>query len=1132
METFIYDEKRDIKLYRTGDLGRYSLQMGDGTVVFMGRTDFQLKIRGYRVEVSSIEAELNKHPMVQDCVVVGKKRSGSDETHLAAYIISDQTDADEYREYLNGTLPNYMVPNYYFFLQYFPYNANGKVDRKALPSLDDINIDDLVQPESAEEEEMLEIWKDILGARHLGVTEHFLQCGGHSLAITRVVSRIKSLYGVEISIADFNAHQTIRSLCKFIQSTGNSSKNKINVMNIAHAGFNSLSPLSHQQQYMYDHGLRTENQEAFTIPMVIETFGLIPDVVALHKALKLLIDKYQILRTVIGTDATNRPYQYILDKSEISDMWIKSVFDGRVHDTHEIVKSCQQLTNNISWDLKSGPLIKAKLYKDMKSEDNRSCLVFNIHHLVCDGLSLSILLEELVHFYRYSSGELEHVEFELPEELQYAYTSDQFNTSDFSIARHKLEQEFWEQKLSGVLPVLHFPLDYPPSNSRSFNGDKISFTIEPDTAAKLREQFGKSKYTIHEGLLASYVAMLHLYSNQDDIIIGTMVSGREESTSACIGYYANMIPLRFKVSGNLPFTKLMRQAKIVNQEALEYQYYPFINLVDFCETEDHGPWPIYQAMFQSHDMDGFAHINDFSNDVKVERISMENGRKTARALITAEVFYGASGEILVSIEYCTDLILPRTIEDFVKNWQVFLKRVKLFPNVKLNTRLKYKERSYLKNMQELHSTPKKRERLYSLTDVLHHNKKNSYFLVEFTQKVRSFLSIVKSKEQEWKDQGFIDKEIYERAYEAGVYGYNLPREYGGRDMDHIMYDRSVANVMEELGVLDVHLSYGPSLIAPYILKLGSADQKEKWLPGISTGRMIPALGITEPYGGSDVASTASTFRFSEDGESLIINGEKAWITHGYIFDLIVLFLKDPERNGITIVVVDINEVEDPENSIIRTELYDKVAFEGRDVCGLVFRNCIVPATSILGVRGYGMSYLHQFMIRERFMIACHAFSGAKTFLEASIQWTEKRMVGHNKLLSLQSVSHKLVDLKTDLIPLRTLLDSLVKDWENKDKWQPDLSAMLKFRCTEVHEKTISTTMQFFGGAGLLSSQIVGGSDSMNIFDYIPMPISRAFSVSRIQMVYGGANEALKDYVASQMIVYLDDYDYDAEDIKE
>jgi len=361
----------------------------------------------------------------------------------------------------------------------------------------------------------------------------------------------------------------------------------------------------------------------------------------------------------------------------------------------------------------------------------------------------------------------------------------------------------------------------------------------------------------------------------------------------------------------------------------------------------------------------------------------------------------------------------------------------------------------------------------------------------------------------------VDKVIYKKAYERGIYGYSLPMEYGGKGLNHIKYDQVVCEEMEKLGALDFHLAFAPSIVAQYIVEFGNEDQKRKWLPGIANGDIIPSIAITESHGGSNVVNIETSLERKmyegNDRPYYVIKGKKVWITNGSICNIIILFVRDEEEyrknenKGITCIVVEVNGQKD----IIISEPYKKVSFEGRDVVTLQFENTMVPEENILGERGLGMAYLHKLMAKERTIIACHAVAATKVYLDVALRWSKERYVKGIQLR--EYISDDLAEIRAEVQMAGLFLDLLIEDWDNRDQWRPEVTAMLKFKTTEIQKESLEKIVKIFGAYGVLEEY----QKDLTNFES-PLTVFKAYSNSVIQTIYGGSNSAMKEVVAKSM----------------
>ncbi|WP_203854840.1 non-ribosomal peptide synthetase, partial [Dactylosporangium siamense] len=542
------------RLYRTGDQVR---RRTDGRPEFLGRVDHQVKIRGHRIEPAEIEAVLRSAAGVSAAVVVAL------DGRLVAYVVGETGGL---REWLGQRLPEYMVPSALVELSALPLNSNGKVDRAALPAPDIARMElagAYVAPEGTTQELLAGIWAGILGVGRVGAADNFFALGGHSLLATQVVSRVRSVFGVEVPVAALFDGPTIEGLAVVVDAAGRATAPPIVAVER-----DAPLPLSFAQQRLWFlHQLDPDSAE-YNTPMFIRLTGEL-DVEALTGTLTALVARHEVLRTRLVAGADGVPYQVIDPAPERFDLQV-----------------ADELGPEAPFDLAAGPLFRAMLVR-AAADDHVLALV--MHHVISDEWSAGILRRELDALY---AGE------ELPAlPVQYA---------DFAVWQRQwlsgdvLEGQlgFWRDKLAGA-PTLDLPTDRPRPAVRSSAGAAIGFTIPPEATDGLRALARDASASMFMTLFSAFAALLARYSGQEDVVVGTPVANRNRAEiEGLIGFFINTLVLRTDLSGDPTFAELLSRVRSETLAAHAHQDLPFERLVDELGVErDRSRSPLFQVLF-------------------------------------------------------------------------------------------------------------------------------------------------------------------------------------------------------------------------------------------------------------------------------------------------------------------------------------------------------------------------------------------------------------------------------------------------------------------------------------------------------------------------------------------------------
>ncbi|EFX72433.1 hypothetical protein DAPPUDRAFT_110684 [Daphnia pulex] len=351
--------------------------------------------------------------------------------------------------------------------------------------------------------------------------------------------------------------------------------------------------------------------------------------------------------------------------------------------------------------------------------------------------------------------------------------------------------------------------------------------------------------------------------------------------------------------------------------------------------------------------------------------------------------------------------------------------------------------------------------------------------------------------QMWNERGYTDKEIWEKAGSCGMLGINIPAEHGG--IGGSFADACI--VMEEQGYASVN---GPAfhlhsdIIMPYFSKYGSEEQKQKYIPDMTAGKKISAIAMTEPDAGSDLQGIKSFAR--KDGSDYILNGSKMFITNGWLADVVVVVAVTNKEaksaaHGISLFLVDADTP-----GFKKSWLMKKIGMGASDTAGLFFEDVRLPASALLGEENKGFYYLMNELPQERLTIGVHACAHSEFMFEETKQYVMQRKAYGKTLSNLQTIQHKLAEMKTEICVARAFIDQCIALHEEQ-QLDAQMACMAKIWASELENKIAAQCLQLHGGAGYLYDT----------------PIARAYLDARVQTIYGGSNEVLKDLIARQIL---------------
>ncbi|MFK2815470.1 plipastatin non-ribosomal peptide synthetase PpsC [Bacillus subtilis] len=619
------------RMYKTGDVARW---LPDGNIEFLGRTDDQVKIRGYRIEPGAIEAALRSIEGVREAAVTVRTDSG--EPELCAYV--EGLERNEVRAQLERLLPGYMVPAYMIEMEQWPVTPSGKLDRNALPALNGAaDAETYTAPRNVTEMKLSQLWEDVLKNGPVGIHDNFFDRGGHSLKATALVSRISKEFDVQVPLKDVFAHPTVEGLAAVIRE-GTDSPYKA----IKPAEKQETYPVSSAQKRIYVLQQLEDGGTGYNMPAVLELEGkLNPE--RMDRAFKELIKRHESLRTSFEQDAGGDPVQRIHDEAPFT---LQTTVLGARTEQEAAAAFIKP------FDLSQAPLFRAQI---VKVSDERHLLLVDMHHIISDGVSVNILIREFGELYNNRKLPALRIQYK-----DYAVWQEGFKTGD----AYKTQEEYWLKQLEGELPVLDLPADHARPPVRSFAGDKVSFTLEPEVASGLHKLARENGSTLYMVLLTAYTAFLSRLSGQEDIIVGSPIAGRpHKDLEPILGMFVNTLALRTRPEGGKPFVQYLQEVRETALEAFEHQDYPFEELVDKLElTRDMSRNPLFDVMFVLQNMDQ----ESLELDELCLKPAANNGHQTSKFDLTLYAQEQPHGLLTFQMEFSTDLYKKKTIEKWLQ----------------------------------------------------------------------------------------------------------------------------------------------------------------------------------------------------------------------------------------------------------------------------------------------------------------------------------------------------------------------------------------------------------------------------------------------------------------------------------
>jgi amino acid adenylation domain-containing protein/non-ribosomal peptide synthase protein (TIGR01720 family) len=648
------------RLYRSGDRARH---LADGTLVFLGRLDHQVKIRGHRVELGEIEAALAAHPALREAVVVARETSAGDR-RLIAYVVpaaDPSPDGADLQAYLESRLPGPMIPAAFVQLEALPLNANGKIDRAALPdpTASATTVDDA--PRNPIEELLASIWLDVFGKGPIGVHERFGDLGGHSLLAIQIIARAREAFQCALPLRAIFESPTIAELGAEI-STLLEQGEGLTLPPILPASGAEEPVLSFAQERLWFLTQLEPDSPFYNVPLSLRLEGQL-DTAALEKALGALVERHEVLRTTVATlDGRPAPRLRASAPLRLRTDDLRAVPEGEREAAAERLAQDEAV---LPFDLAEGPLLRLRLLR-LSDSDHRLILV--LHHIVSDAWTRDVLYRELAELYQASHEARPPRLAPLPiQHADFARWQRRWMSGD-TVDRHLA---YWRSALEGAPRTLDLATDRPRPRVQSHRGARCSLALPDALRDALKELSRKQGVTLFMTLFSAFAVLLHRYTAQDDLLIGSPAASRSRrETESLIGFFVNTLVLRARPTAALPFEALLAQVRETCLGAYTHEDLPFERLVmELSPERDLTRSPLFQVMFTLH---GGARPALDLPGLSIRESVLDSA--TAKFDLTLVMSDEPAG-LTALIEYDRDLFEPATIEHMLAHLAVLLQGV-------------------------------------------------------------------------------------------------------------------------------------------------------------------------------------------------------------------------------------------------------------------------------------------------------------------------------------------------------------------------------------------------------------------------------------------------------------------------
>src|SRR5215213_587316 len=659
------------RIYRTGDLG---YRQPDGCLVVTGRNDFRVKIRGFRIEVAEIELALRGLTKVKEAAVVAHEDQRG-EKQLVAYVVPQPGQVptiSDLRDFLKDKLPDYMVPSAFVVLDALPLTPNGKLDRLALPAPDLARLElgtNYVSPRNAPEEQLVEIWVEVLGVARVGVHDDFFELGGHSLRATQLVSRVREVFQVELPLLSLFEETTIAGLAERIEEARRGAQGLMTPP-LVPAPRDAQLPLSFSQQRMWLLDQLEPDTPTYNLSNALRLSGTL-EVEALKRSIEGIVSRHEALRTTFAA-VDGEPVQVISPALEVP-LPVEDLSSLPGAEREAEAKRLALEEKRRPFDLERGPLVRTKLVRLDREEH---VLLVTMHHVVSDGWSLGVFWRELGALYEaFVRGEPSPLEEPPVQYADYALWQRRWLTGE--VLGEQLG--YWKDQLADV-GSLELPTDHPRPAVRAHLGARQELALPESLTRSLKELSRQEGTTLFMVLLGAFQALLARYSGQEDIAVGSPIAGRNQAeTEELIGFFVNTLVMRTDLSRDPSFREVLSRVREVALGAYDHHDLPFEKLVEELQPErDLSRVPLSQVFF--------ALQNVPREDLKLpnltlERQNVEGGTvKFDLSLFLFEEDQGLKGRLV----YNADLFDDATIERMLGHLQTFLRGIVEDPDQRLS----------------------------------------------------------------------------------------------------------------------------------------------------------------------------------------------------------------------------------------------------------------------------------------------------------------------------------------------------------------------------------------------------------------------------------------------------------------
>lgn len=652
----------DARIYRTGDRARF---FPDGLIEFLGRLDNQVKIRGFRIELGDIEAAMNAHPAVRDCICIvhdaaaiagAGPASGASNKELVAYFVvrrEHSLSPEELRRYLEQRLPGPMVPSAVIRLEALPMTANGKVDRKNLPqpSRQAANGKKSSLSHDVIRQLVASAWCEVLALDSVSADDDFFSLGGHSLRATSVMARLRSALGLDLPLSLIFEYPTLDALSKAIRDAapGGIAPEQIRIPVLDRQ---QGLPLSRAQARLWFLHQMEPNSANYNVVLAARITGRFR-METLTEAARQVMMRHEILNSVINAKSS---HALMVNVGQDVGLPLQIVDLERSNYTEAQITDRLKQEAQIPFDLQRQRPLRLRFFR---LSEHELAVMIVMHHIVTDGWSIALFAEELLQSYEALSNELP-----APEQAPATQYADFSAWWESQVEEKFLAQEldYWKRQLAG-LPRLQLPTDRPRPALSDFSGARLSFSLDAKTSAAVRQQAQRHSATLFMFLLTAFEVVLRRRSGQDEIVLGTDIAGRDHPLAEKIqGFFVNQLVLKTDFSATSSFKDMLEKVRETVLQGFFHQHVPFDVLVQTLNpARDLGGMPLFQHKFVLQN----APLANLENpQFEIQAIELHTDTAKYDLLLTVI----DEPQLRGTLEFSTELFNRTTAEQLVQEW--------------------------------------------------------------------------------------------------------------------------------------------------------------------------------------------------------------------------------------------------------------------------------------------------------------------------------------------------------------------------------------------------------------------------------------------------------------------------------